>query len=87
MGTVTKSSPESCLSLGGEHYLFASSADASHADPCACWGPWREGARPRTLTAKGLGESSVQRDAEVHWRHDQKYVKNQDLLAIFCEDR
>ena len=24
------------------HYLFASSADASHSDPCACWGPWRD---------------------------------------------
>ena len=34
-------------------------ADVSHSDPCACWCPWHEGLRRRTLTAKGLGRSSV----------------------------
>ena len=52
-----------------------SSEDASHSDPCACWCPWREGLRPRTLTGKGLGQSSVKRDAGVDWRHDQMSVE------------
>ena len=82
LGTVTKSSLESCLAIGGALPL-RSSADASHSDPCACWCPWREGLRPRTPTAKGLGESSVQRDAGVHWRNDQKYLEKSRFAVNF----
>ena len=86
MGTATKSSLESCLAIGGALPL-RSSANASHSDPCACWFPWREGLRPRTLTAKSLGQSSVERDAGVHWRHDQRSKEKSRSAGPLCTEQ
>ena len=55
-----QSSPEQCLVPWRG---TTSSLQRSHSDPCVCWCPWREGLHPRTLTAKGLGQSSVEGDA------------------------
>ena len=76
MGTATKSSTESCLTLGGAVPLRSSAADASYSDPSACW--------PHSVQSKGTlncrDDFSLTRAPKFCWTHPQRVLSSSSSL-------